>query len=161
VSAVKAKFNCFLQLYLYRRVNPVEVIYSALPALLYFNSSFVHDLLLPLFEFQSSSSAPYASSDLGWYIHPKFTAPTLMVHMPSGNEYPVFSNNVNTDPKQAIERTLCANTRFISLNSSLPTTECGNMLIMAYAHATKSGDGSLINNPKYVNRPLLLLGAVP
>jgi hypothetical protein len=30
-------------------------------------------------------------------------------------------------------------------------TDCGNMLIIAYAHAAKSGDGSLIS--KYVSRP--------
>ncbi|KAF7785231.1 hypothetical protein Agabi119p4_1396 [Agaricus bisporus var. burnettii] len=98
-----------------KRVNPVEVIYAALPALLYFNASFAHDLLLPLFEFQSLSSYPngYASPDLG-----------------SG--YPTISGNTSATEELAIEH-------------------CGNMLIMAYAHAAKSGDGSLIS--KY--HPLL------
>ncbi|KAF7783408.1 hypothetical protein Agabi119p4_1432 [Agaricus bisporus var. burnettii] len=90
------------------RANPVEVIYAALPALLYFNPSLAHDLLLPLFEFQSSPFYPksYASSDLG-----------------SG--YPNISGNIDDTEDYAIEH-------------------CGNMLIMAYAHAAKSGDGSLI-----------------
>lgn len=59
-----------------RRANPVEVIYAALPALLYFNSSLARDLLLPLFEFQSSPSYSngYASPDLGPYIQNKFIA---------------------------------------------------------------------------------------
>ncbi|XP_006457506.1 hypothetical protein AGABI2DRAFT_123370 [Agaricus bisporus var. bisporus H97] len=98
-----------------KRVNPVEVIYAALPALLYFNASFAHDLLLPLFEFQSSSSYPngYASPDLG-----------------SG--YPTIRGNTSNTEELAIEY-------------------CGNMLIMAYAHAAKSGDDSLIS--KY--HPLL------
>ncbi|KAF7783397.1 hypothetical protein Agabi119p4_1421 [Agaricus bisporus var. burnettii] len=91
------------------RANPVEVIYAALPALLYFNSSLARDLLLPLFEFQSSSSYPngYASPDLG-----------------SG--YPTIGGNTGATEDHAIEN-------------------CGNMLIMAYAHAVKSGDGSLIS----------------
>ncbi|EKM77069.1 hypothetical protein AGABI1DRAFT_108435 [Agaricus bisporus var. burnettii JB137-S8] len=98
-----------------KRANPVEVIYAALPALLYFNASFAHDLLLPLFEFQSSSSYPngYASPDLG-----------------SG--YPTIGGNTSATEELAIEH-------------------CGNMLIMAYAHAAKSGDGSLIS----IYHPLL------
>ncbi|EKM77071.1 hypothetical protein AGABI1DRAFT_43976 [Agaricus bisporus var. burnettii JB137-S8] len=92
-----------------KRVNPVEVIYAALPALLYFNASFAHDLLLPLFEFQSSSSYPngYASPDLG-------------------DGYPTIRGNTSNTEELAIEH-------------------CGNMLIMAYAHAAKSGDDSLIS----------------
>jgi hypothetical protein len=35
------------------------------------------------------------------------------------------------------------------------------MLIMAYAHATKSGDGSLVSNPKYVSGLLPTLYALP
>ncbi|XP_006457508.1 hypothetical protein AGABI2DRAFT_181692 [Agaricus bisporus var. bisporus H97] len=97
------------------RANPVEVIYAALPALLYFNSSLARDLLLPLFEFQSSPSYSngYASPDLG-------------------TGYPTIGGNTSTTEELAIEH-------------------CGNMLIMAYAHAAKSGDDSLIS--KY--HPLL------
>ncbi|KAF7783398.1 hypothetical protein Agabi119p4_1422 [Agaricus bisporus var. burnettii] len=92
-----------------KRVNPVEVIYAALPALLYFNPSIARDLLLPLFEFQSSSSYPngYASPDLG-------------------GGYPTIRGNTSNTEELAIEH-------------------CGNMLIMAYAHAAKSGDDSLIS----------------
>ncbi|EKM77075.1 hypothetical protein AGABI1DRAFT_130801 [Agaricus bisporus var. burnettii JB137-S8] len=102
------------------RANPVEVIYAALPALLYFNSSLARDLLLPLFEFQSSPSYSngYASPDLG-------------------TGYPTIGGNTSATEELAIEH-------------------CGNMLIMAYAHAAKSGDGSLIS--KY--HPLLRKWAV-
>ncbi|KAF9000881.1 hypothetical protein BDQ17DRAFT_1245068 [Cyathus striatus] len=49
------------------RVNPVEVIYAALPAILYFNSTLAGSLLEPLLEYQNSSSYKnaYAAPDLG------------------------------------------------------------------------------------------------
>ncbi|KAI0727370.1 hypothetical protein C8Q72DRAFT_463133 [Fomitopsis betulina] len=49
------------------RVNPVSTLYAALPTFLYFNSSMVKPLLLPLLEQQNSSSysASYAASDIG------------------------------------------------------------------------------------------------
>ncbi|KAK6987445.1 hypothetical protein R3P38DRAFT_2574899 [Favolaschia claudopus] len=50
-----------------QRVNPVETIYAALPALMYLNSSITGLLLEPLLEYQSSSAYGngYAASDLG------------------------------------------------------------------------------------------------
>ncbi|KXN89757.1 hypothetical protein AN958_05297 [Leucoagaricus sp. SymC.cos] len=45
------------------RTNPMEVLYGALPALLYFNSSIASHLLEPLLERQTSS--PFAGPDLG------------------------------------------------------------------------------------------------
>ncbi|KAF9007819.1 hypothetical protein BDQ17DRAFT_1237593 [Cyathus striatus] len=49
------------------RVNPVEVIYAALPAILYFNSTLAGSLLEPLLEYQNSSNYKnaYAAPDLG------------------------------------------------------------------------------------------------
>ncbi|KAJ7775994.1 hypothetical protein DFH07DRAFT_951896 [Mycena maculata] len=50
-----------------QRVNPTEVIYAAMPALIYLNSSITGALLEPLLQFQASSSYPnsYAAPDLG------------------------------------------------------------------------------------------------
>ncbi|KAJ7249889.1 hypothetical protein C8J57DRAFT_1355899 [Mycena rebaudengoi] len=50
-----------------QRVNPVETIYAAFPAFLYFNASIGRTLLEPLLMFQNTSSysQPYAASDLG------------------------------------------------------------------------------------------------
>ena len=47
------------------RVNFVEAVYASFPALLYFNSSVVKPLLLPLLEQQSDASHPFAASDIG------------------------------------------------------------------------------------------------
>ncbi|KAF9445097.1 hypothetical protein P691DRAFT_735541 [Macrolepiota fuliginosa MF-IS2] len=91
------------------RASPVEVIYGAFPALLYFNPSLARDLLAPLLDFQSSShyKNPYAAPDLG-------------------TTYPVILGNTSDTQTLGVE-------------------SCGNMLIMAYAHAVKSGDGSLLS----------------
>ncbi|KXN87094.1 hypothetical protein AN958_09304 [Leucoagaricus sp. SymC.cos] len=87
------------------RANPVEVLYGALPALLYFNSSIAGHLIEPLLELQAS--APYAAPDLG-------------------TTYPsILGNDIN--------------------NASFVLDSTGSMLVMAYAHAVKSGDGSLLS----------------
>lgn len=49
-----------------RRVNPVERIYAAFPALLYLNASLGGAILAPLLESQDDlRSQAYASQDLG------------------------------------------------------------------------------------------------
>ncbi|KAJ7189656.1 hypothetical protein GGX14DRAFT_484556 [Mycena pura] len=50
-----------------QRVNPTEMIYAAMPALMYFNASLIGSLLEPLLQFQNSSqyTSPYAAPDLG------------------------------------------------------------------------------------------------
>ncbi|KAF8169483.1 hypothetical protein K438DRAFT_1983308 [Mycena galopus ATCC 62051] len=50
-----------------QRVNPTEVIYAVLPALVYLNASITGALLQPLLEYQNSSqyTNPYAAPDLG------------------------------------------------------------------------------------------------
>ncbi|KAJ3568846.1 hypothetical protein NP233_g5446 [Leucocoprinus birnbaumii] len=87
------------------RTNPVDVLYGALPAFLYFNATLVRDLLEPLLELQTSS--PYAAPDLG-------------------STYPTVFANTSDTHTLAIDAT-------------------GSMLVIAYAHALKSGDGSLIS----------------
>ncbi|KAJ3568844.1 hypothetical protein NP233_g5444 [Leucocoprinus birnbaumii] len=87
------------------RTNPVDVLYGAYPAFLFFNPTILRDLLKPLLEQQRDSQ--YPSPDLG-------------------NTYPMIGGNSSDDHTIAIENT-------------------GSMLIMIYAHALKSGDGSLIS----------------
>ncbi|TFK38775.1 hypothetical protein BDQ12DRAFT_651125 [Crucibulum laeve] len=91
-----------------RRVNAVETLYAALPALLYLNASLAGPLLDSLLEYQASPRYlnSYAATDLG-------------------ASYPNALGN-NTDI------------------SAFGVENCGNMLIMTYAHAQKSGDESLI-----------------
>ncbi|KAI0335016.1 DUF1793-domain-containing protein [Cubamyces sp. BRFM 1775] len=90
------------------RVNPVERIYAALPALLYVNASLVGPLLRPLLDAQDNLTTPYAAPDIGV-------------------AYPNATGVGSSDPNQGVEQT-------------------GNMLIMLYAHARFSGDGSLLNS---------------
>ncbi|KAJ7194203.1 hypothetical protein GGX14DRAFT_378230 [Mycena pura] len=50
-----------------QRVSPTEMIYAAMPALVYLNASIIGPLLEPLLQFQNSSQYgnPYAAPDLG------------------------------------------------------------------------------------------------
>ncbi|KAI0289968.1 DUF1793-domain-containing protein [Russula brevipes] len=90
------------------RVNAVETLYSAFPALMYIDPTLGAPLLEPLFRFQASPnySIPFAAADLG-------------------SSYPNATGS-NSSHNQGVEQT-------------------GNMLIMTYAHARASGDGSLIS----------------
>ncbi|KAJ3555186.1 hypothetical protein NP233_g12268 [Leucocoprinus birnbaumii] len=66
------------------RTNPVDVLYGALPALLFFNTTLIRDLLKPLLEQQTSS--PYAAPDLG-------------------NTYPTITGNTNDTHSLSIDNT--------------------------------------------------------
>ncbi|KAK0246464.1 DUF1793-domain-containing protein [Armillaria nabsnona] len=92
-----------------RRVNPVEILYAAFPAYLYFNTTWAGYLLQPLLRYQQSSqyTKTYAAPDLG-------------------SSYPSAAGNKNPSIFGAIE-------------------DSGNMLIMGWAHARFSGDGSSIS----------------
>ncbi|KIK65800.1 hypothetical protein GYMLUDRAFT_158570, partial [Collybiopsis luxurians FD-317 M1] len=92
-----------------QRTNPVEVLYAALPAILYFNASWAGYLLEPLLRYQSSElyDEDFAAEDLG-------------------NAFPSAIGNNNPTISLAME-------------------SIGDMLIMAWAHATFSGDGSLLS----------------
>ncbi|KAK0455849.1 hypothetical protein EV421DRAFT_1918400 [Armillaria borealis] len=92
-----------------RRVNPVEMLYAAFPAYLYFNTTWAGYLLEPLLRYQQSSQ--YTKS---------YAAPDL------GSSYPSAAGNNNPSLFGAIE-------------------DSGNMLIMGWAHARFSGDGSVIS----------------
>ncbi|KIK65807.1 hypothetical protein GYMLUDRAFT_1027401, partial [Collybiopsis luxurians FD-317 M1] len=92
-----------------KRTNPVEVLYAALPAILYFNASWAGYLLEPLLQYQSSGlyTEDFAAEDLG-------------------NAFPSVIGNNNPTISLAME-------------------SIGDMLIMAWAHATFSGDRSLLS----------------
>ncbi|KAJ3567658.1 hypothetical protein NP233_g6220 [Leucocoprinus birnbaumii] len=66
------------------RTNPVDVLYGALPALLFFNTTLIRDLLKPLLEQQTSF--PYAAPDLG-------------------NTYPTITGNTNDTHSLSIDNT--------------------------------------------------------
>ncbi|KAF9039547.1 DUF1793-domain-containing protein [Hymenopellis radicata] len=91
-----------------RRTNPVEVIYAAFPAFLYFNATWAGSLLAPLLKYQASSlySRSYAAPDLG-------------------ASYPYAAGNSNPNIFGALE-------------------DSADMLIMGWAHARFSGDGSML-----------------
>ncbi|KAI0278699.1 hypothetical protein BGY98DRAFT_916673 [Russula aff. rugulosa BPL654] len=93
------------------RVNAVETLYAAFPALMYIDPGLGGLLLEPLFRLQVSRNnmiSSQAAADLG-------------------SNYPsVSGGNSNSNPNQGVEQT-------------------GNMLIMTYAYARASGDGSLIS----------------
>ncbi len=122
-------------------MNPVEVIYGALPALLLFNPSLVRDLLQPLLEFQALPRYPndYAAPDLGETYFCLDGLPDSCL----GDNYPLISGNFVDNHALAVE------SKFAVINViSLAYThfpDCGNMLIAVYAHAVKSGDGSLLS----------------
>ncbi|KAF8263273.1 hypothetical protein EI94DRAFT_1598265 [Lactarius quietus] len=88
------------------RVNAVETLYSAFPALMYIDPGLGGLLLEPLFQLQASPryKIPYAATDLGMFW------------------IRIFKTLIIEDLK-----------------------ESGNMLIMTYAYARASGDGSLIS----------------
>ncbi|KIK65892.1 hypothetical protein GYMLUDRAFT_1027590, partial [Collybiopsis luxurians FD-317 M1] len=99
-----------------QRMNPVETLYAAFPAILYINASWAGYLLEPLLQFESSGlyNRDFAAQDLG-------------------NTFPsAFGNNIPAPP--------------MAMESS------SDMLIMAWAHAIFSGDGSLLSS--YVYQPL-------
>jgi hypothetical protein len=81
-----------------------------------------------------------------------FVSDLLLLTSPGG-AYPVILGNNSDTHQLAVESVL-----FFDLGSLHQLTYLfigsGSMLIMAYAHAVKSGDGSLIN--RYVSFPLVL-----
>jgi len=54
-----------LRMMLLSRVNAVETLYAAFPALMYIDPSLGAPLLEPLFQLQADSGVQFAASDLG------------------------------------------------------------------------------------------------
>ncbi|KAF5361093.1 hypothetical protein D9756_005174 [Leucocoprinus leucothites] len=109
-----------------RRTNPVDVMYGAFPAFVYFNTTIARDLLLPYFELQENS--PYAAPDIG---KDSGACSCSITDITQGTKYPTISDP--TDP------------------DTLAIDNTGSMLIMAYAHAVKSGDGSLVSRYRWAD----------
>ncbi|KAH9066369.1 hypothetical protein EDB87DRAFT_713658 [Lactarius vividus] len=109
------------------RVNAVETLYSAFPALMCIDPQLGGLLLEPLFRSQASKNYtnPYAAADLGM-------------------DYPDVTLT-NSAHNQGVERLYLSSRSCVSLTNSSFYKDSGNMLIMTYAHARASGDSNLIN----------------
>ncbi|KAF9007830.1 hypothetical protein BDQ17DRAFT_1422506 [Cyathus striatus] len=94
------------------RVNPVEVIYAAFPAILYFNSTLAGSLLEPLLEYQTSSdyNNAYAAPDLG-------------------NAYPKVQGNSSDTTELALEN--CGNMLIMTLAHALKSGD-GSLIYHYY-----------------------------
>lgn len=106
----------------------MEIMYATFPAFLFLNATLAGKLLEPLLEFQASTL--YAND---------YAAPDL------GSSWPIIQGNTTNQSLLGIDsKCLLANIRILSLK--LNFTGSGAMLIMALAHAQKSGDGTLLFN---------------
>ncbi|KAF8995301.1 hypothetical protein BDQ17DRAFT_1430456 [Cyathus striatus] len=94
------------------RVNPVEVIYAAFPAILYFNSTLAGSLLEPLLEYQTSSDYKNA-----------YAAPDL------GNAYPKVQGNSSDTTELALEN--CGNMLIMMLAHTLKSGD-GSLIYHYY-----------------------------
>ncbi|KAI9456962.1 hypothetical protein BJY52DRAFT_1379223 [Lactarius psammicola] len=108
------------------RVNPVETLYSAFPAFMYIDPDLGGLFLEPLFRLQASPkyTNPYAAPDLGGSMNRRDYIRSTDYRERKGTSYPDVT--VSTANSRGVE-------------------DSGNMLIMTYAHARASGDGSLIS----------------
>lgn len=85
------------------RVNAVETLYSAFPALMYIDPTLGAPLLEPLFRFQASPnySVPFAAADLGTsHIN---TKAEMCRRFPVGSSYPNVTGS-NSSHNQGVER---------------------------------------------------------
>ncbi|KAF8992055.1 hypothetical protein BDQ17DRAFT_240301 [Cyathus striatus] len=94
------------------RVNPVEIIYAAFPAILYFNSTLAGSLLEPLLEYQTSSDYKNA-----------YAAPDL------GNAYPKVQGNSSDTTELALEN--CGNMLIMTLAHALKSGD-GSLIYHYY-----------------------------
>jgi len=60
--------SCSLSFLFYRRVNPVEELYAAWPAIMNLNATYGRYILEPLLKYQSGAGISYAAPDLGMPI---------------------------------------------------------------------------------------------
>src|SRR6266851_2438126 len=94
------------------RINPVETLYAAFPALMYIDPSLGRPLLEPLFRLQAQPnySVPFAASDLG--ASPRYTkCHTFRGHV--GSNYPNITGGKSVHD-QGVERPLMIFTLFLS-----------------------------------------------
>ncbi|KAF7325134.1 hypothetical protein MKEN_00557000 [Mycena kentingensis (nom. inval.)] len=98
------------------RVNPTEVLYALMPALIYFNASLMGTLLDPMMRFESSAQYPnaFAAADLG-------------------SSYPLASGDTSNDPSNGVEHS--ANMLIMLLAHAMAT---GDRSLIDGHHATLS-----------------------
>ncbi len=88
-------------------VNPVDVMYAAMPAYLYFNPNILGYLLRPLLEFQDSNQYqnPFAAPNLGENRKPAIYAQQItdLVSDHIGTSFPNATGNTKAH-NQGIER---------------------------------------------------------
>ena len=139
-------------------MNAVETLYAAFPALMSINSSFGAPLLEPLFRLQASSNytIPYAAADLGVsHVYMNFRD-TIFRSSALGSNYPNVSGS-NSNHNQGIERSYFPYW-LLGIAYQCLLIETANMLIMTYAYARASGDGSFISRYVRINFIFFLRG---
>jgi len=133
------------------RVNAVETLYSAFPAVMYTDPGLGAPLLEPLLRLQASSnhSIQYAAADLGMFRLNTKSETFRVTHLTTycRIELPQRHRH-NFWPQPRSRTSVPPHIGFVQTDLSFP--ESGNMLIMTYAHARATGDGSLIS--RYVCR---------
>ena len=136
-------------------MNAVDVIYAASPVYLYLNPEILGYLLRPLLEYQETHLYPnsYAARDIGMSF-PNIKRLDGLIEGLKGTNYSMAIGN-NEVHGEGIERkqnefVWLSNLKLSSQNT-VHYIESGNMLIMAYAHAQRTGDTSLIS--QHVSSP--------
>ena len=137
-------------------MNAVDVIYAASPVYLYLNPGILGYLLRPLLEYQETHLYPnlYAARDIGMSFPHIKRLDGLMEGLKGTNYSMAIGNNEvhseGIERKQISRWSSFFNLR-LSNQNAVHYIESGNMLIMAYAHAQRTGDTSLIS--QHVSSP--------
>lgn len=110
-------------------INTVDVSYPAVPFFLIHKPELVRSMLTGVFEFARKKiwKFDFAPHDIGTYPIANGQAYGLY------NSSQIFKRNIHKKNNNAY-----------NFNSQMPVEECGNMLLMAYAHFIYSADKTLI-----------------
>lgn len=112
-------------------INTVDVSYPALPFFLIYNPELIKGMMTGIFAFARTNAWQYdfAPHDIGTYP------------IANGQVYGCFKKYSSRKGKAGIYK---QNKNVFRYDSQMPVEECGNMLIMAYAHYVYSKDKSVI-----------------
>lgn len=112
-------------------INTVDVSYPAIPFFLIYNPKLIKGMMTGIFEFARTQAwkFEFAPHDIGTYP------------IANGQVYGCYQRYDNQAGKKNIWK---KKTNVFNYSSQMPVEECGNMLIMAYAHFVFSGDKSVI-----------------
>lgn len=121
-------------------MNSVDVIYAASPIYLYLNSSILGYLLRPLLEYQESGLYPnaFAAVDIGKRAT---NSARSMIDFHQVRTI-LWRREITSDTMKVSN--VSDLRRPLTILSQVQISESGNMLIMTYAHAQRSGDTSLL-----------------